>query len=106
MIATVNDGTEQRQAETSYMDYEQNSAELTITESTITSPVKAIRAFCLECCGDSPTEVKYCTSARCPLKPFRFGRNPFHTRSLTEEQRAASIERLRKAREDLANSKV
>lgn len=92
--------------ETSYMDYEQSSADLTVTENTITSPLKAIKAFCMECSGDSYTELKYCTSKRCPLKPFRFGNNPFHKRIVTEEQRAASIERLRKAREDLADRKA
>ncbi len=86
------------------MDYEQNSADLTITENTITSPLKAIKAFCMECSGDSYTELKYCTSARCPLKPFRFGKNPFHTRSLTEEQREASRERMKAMKAEQAKT--
>jgi len=36
----------------------------------------AIRAFCLECMGWSPEEVKNCTSTTCPLFPFRLGHDP------------------------------
>lgn len=66
---------------------------------TITSPVKAIRAFCLDCVGGSANEVKLCPSTKCALRPFRFGKNPFTKRELTDEQRAAAAERLRNARE-------
>jgi hypothetical protein len=40
------------------------------------TPLKTIRAFCLECAGRSPKEVRYCSSANCPLYFYRFGRNP------------------------------
>ena len=70
----------------------------------IRNPVKAIRAFCLECCGGSSAEVRECTSNRCPLKPFRFGKNPYRTkREMTEEQKAAAAARLLKAREGKNN---
>ncbi len=36
----------------------------------------AIRNHCLECCGYSPDEVKFCTSPQCWLYPWRFGRTP------------------------------
>ena len=66
----------------------------------IRNPVKAIRAFCLDCCGGSSAEVADCTSRICPLKPFRFGKNPYRTkRELTEEQRKAAAQRLAQARE-------
>ena len=42
-------------------------------------PVKAIRAFCLECSGDQPSEVRKCPIIKCPLFPFRFGTNPNRT---------------------------
>ena len=72
-------------------------------EKKLTNPVKAIRAFCLECVGGSANEVKPCPSMRCPLHPFRFGRNPYRSkREMTEEQRTAAAERLRKAREEKA----
>ena len=64
----------------------------------ITSPVKAIREFCLECCGGSASDVKSCTSARCPLKPFRLGKNPYIKRTMTEEQKQQARERLAKYR--------
>lgn len=67
----------------------------------ITSPTKAIRAFCLDCLGGSWHEVKNCSAPDCYLYPFRFGKNPFRAkREMTEEQRAAAAERLRKAREN------
>lgn len=69
-------------------------------DARITSPQKAIREFCLGCVGYSAHEVKMCPSVKCPLYPFRFGKNPFKKkRELTEEQRAAAIERLAKIRE-------
>lgn len=68
-------------------------------DKEIRNPVKAIRAFCLECCGGSAVEVRDCTSTRCPLKPFRFGKNPYRaTRVLTDEQKAAAVERLCRAK--------
>lgn len=65
----------------------------------IRNPVKAIRAFCLSCCGGSSNEVRDCASRDCALKPFRFGKNPYRTkRELTEQQRAAAAARLAAAR--------
>lgn len=73
----------------------------------IRNPVKAIRAFCLDCVGNSPNEVKLCPSERCALYPFRFGKNPYTAkRKLTEEQKHAVAARLaayrlgRKSNED------
>ena len=65
----------------------------------MTTPLKAIRANCLEC-ADSTHEVKLCPCVECPLHPFRFGKNPFIKREMTEEQRFAAAERLKKAREN------
>lgn len=54
------------------------------------TPMKAIRAKCLDCCCGSAHEVKLCTCQDCALHPFRFGRNPNITkREATPEQRAA-----------------
>jgi hypothetical protein len=54
----------------------------------ITSPIKAIRAKCMECSNYSITEVRECPTTDCPLYPFRFGKNPYRTkRVLTEEQK-------------------
>ena len=53
-----------------------------------TSPLKAIRMKCLDCCCDSPKEVKLCGAKNCEIYPFRFGENPYRKkRILTEEQK-------------------
>lgn len=47
------------------------------------SPIKAIRAKCLDCCGGQVAEARKCTATGCPLWPFRMGKNPFHARAKT-----------------------
>ena len=70
-----------------------------IIEEYIQSPLKAIRANCLQCVGGSAYEVRTCTAKNCYLFPFRFGKNPYtKKREMTEEQRAEAADRLRKAR--------
>lgn len=74
-------------------------------EKQATSPLKAIRLFCVDCCGGSSNEVKLCPATKCALYPFRFGKNPFRAkRELTDEQRAAMAERLKKARDGMGVS--
>lgn len=46
------------------------------TEETILTPVRAIRAHCLHCCGYSPKEVRLCTVHSCDLYPYRMGHSP------------------------------
>jgi len=59
------------------------------------TPLKAIRAKCIDCSGGSIKEVKLCVIPECPLYPFRFGRNPFRQeRVLTPERRAAAAAQL------------
>ena len=68
-------------------------------EDEIRSPLKAIRANCLQCVGSS-NEVRLCTAKSCHLFPFRFGRNPYiRKREMSEEQREKAVKRLRAARE-------
>ena len=67
----------------------------------ITNPVKAIRAFCVECSNGSTTEIKECPVNKCPLYPFRFGKNPYRQRrEMTEEQKQVLADRLREARKN------
>ena len=40
------------------------------------TPIKAIRAKCLECQGQSPKEVRLCLAVQCALHPYRMGKNP------------------------------
>jgi len=47
------------------------------------SPIKAIRAKCLDCSGGNDAEVRKCVATGCALWPFRMGVNPFHGRALS-----------------------
>lgn len=64
------------------------------------SPLKAIRAFCLDCMCGSPQEVKDCpcdgnNTTLCALYQYRLGHNPNrHGREYSEEERLAIAERL------------
>ena len=67
------------------------------------TPVKAIRAKCLDCCCGSSNEVDLCPndgvhSDLCPLYKYRKGHNPNITREYTEEERRIAAERLAKHR--------
>ena len=65
----------------------------------ITNPIKAIRAKCVDCCCGSTAEVKECQATKCPLYPFRFGKNPYRQRrEMSEEQKRVLADRLREAR--------
>ena len=65
-----------------------------------TSPLDAIKDFCMECCGYQRDEVKTCSAPMCPLYDFRFGKNPYRkTKDYTEEE-------LEKMRERIANARA
>lgn len=71
----------------------------------ITNPVKAIRAFCLECSCGQTSEVKACPMYRCPLYPFRMGKNPYRQRrEMSEEEKRVLADRLRESRKSVANT--
>ena len=59
-------------------------------EQEIKTPIKAIRAKCLDCCCGSATEVKLCPLKTCSLYPYR--------KEMTPEQKEAAAARLAKAR--------
>ena len=40
------------------------------------TPVKAIRAKCLDCCNGQIVEVRLCTIKACPLHEYRMGHRP------------------------------
>ena len=68
------------------------------------TPVKAIKAKCLDCCCGQREEVRECPAKDCPLWQYRPGKNPNRARNMTDEQRKAAAERLAKARETKKNS--
>lgn len=41
------------------------------------TPLKAIRAKCLDCCCWNSYEVKLCAAKKCALYPYRLGKNPY-----------------------------
>ena len=41
------------------------------------SPLRAIRAKCLDCSCYQISEVRLCEAVKCPLWPFRAGRHPW-----------------------------
>lgn len=62
-----------------------------------TNPVKAIRAYCLNCCLENANEVAQCAASGCELWEFRMGKNPYRAKRVyTEEQKADMVKRLRK----------
>ena len=40
------------------------------------TPMKAIRAKCLDCCAGQVAEVRRCELENCPLFRYRFGKRP------------------------------
>jgi hypothetical protein len=42
----------------------------------IRTPMKAIRAKCLDCTCDQVLEIRQCTITDCALWPYRMGRRP------------------------------
>jgi len=57
------------------VSYLQGSKTKTTTAASLT-PMRALRAKCLDCSGGSAMEVKYCVISECPLWVYRFGRRP------------------------------
>lgn len=47
------------------------------------TPIKAIRAKCLDCTCDNRDEVRLCPSEKCPLHPYRMGRRPTSSTEFT-----------------------
>ena len=42
----------------------------------ILTPLKAIRAKCMDCCCGQAKEIKLCNLKNCPLYPYRMGKRP------------------------------
>jgi len=71
------------------------------------NPVKVIRAKCLDCTCGSSKEVEACPVEKCPLWPWRSGKNPYRERrTMSDEQRAAVRERLASGRRKKAEFKL
>jgi hypothetical protein len=53
------------------------------------TPIKAIRAKCLDCMGGSSKEVRLCNIPECSLFPYRLGKNPARARKGRDGSREA-----------------
>ena len=49
------------------------------------TPIKAIRAKCIDCCAGLPKEVRLCSIEKCPLYPYRMGHRPKDRNLFTAE---------------------
>ena len=47
-----------------------------LQDKKIKTPMKAIRAKCLDCCCGSYSEVRHCLVKNCALYPYRMGKRP------------------------------
>jgi hypothetical protein len=53
------------------------------------SPLQALRARCLDCCGHQEKEVALCAAVKCPSWPFRMGTDPWR-KPASEARREAA----------------
>jgi hypothetical protein len=53
------------------------------------TPMKAMRAKCLDCSCQQPKEVRLCTVKKCPLWPYRMGRRPKTDELILIQQKGA-----------------
>ena len=71
-------------------------------EGNITSPLKAIKLFCIDCCGGSFQEVKKCPCKKCPLYNFRVGKKM----AVEKKKREMSEERREMLRRNVAKAQA
>ena len=69
-------------------------------DQKILTPLRAIRAKCIDCSAGSMKEVRECMMLDCPLYPYRLGKSPNRKpRILTDDEREALRQRMAKMRE-------
>ena len=49
------------------------------------TPLKAIRAKCMDCTAGQFIEIRLCTCTECPLYEYRMGKRPKGEESIAEE---------------------
>lgn len=65
-----------------------------MTNTATRTPLKAIRAKCLECSNEQPSEVKECPIKSCALWEYRFGKWPgtYERQEAKRKQREADAQ--------------
>ena len=57
----------------------------------ILTPIKTIRAKCMDCTCNQPKEIRECRMISCPSWPYRMGQRPSeHDRQVYEQQEVAA----------------
>lgn len=51
------------------------------------TPIKAIRAKCLDCCCGQAQEVRLCIDEKCPLWEYRMGHRPKEDKLSAEDEK-------------------
>lgn len=51
----------------------------------VLTPLKAIRAKCLECSCGQVKEVRLCILTNCPLYPYRMGKRPKDNKDINKD---------------------
>lgn len=65
------------------------------------TPVKAIRAKCLDCSNNNPYEVTQCPITDCPLHEYRSGHRPgWHAKRYARRE---GVNELKPSNEDFIN---
>ncbi len=69
-------------------------------DAKILTPLRAIRAKCIDCSAGSIKEVRECVMLDCPLYPSRLGKSPNRKpRILTDEEREQLRQRMARMRQ-------
>lgn len=76
------------------MNYDSDS-KVDLKKHTKKPLLKAIRKKCIDCCIGQHSEVKICPITDCSLWPYRMGKNPFHQRKMTAEQKQVATQSLK-----------
>jgi hypothetical protein len=72
-------------------------AELEALGHEAMTPLKVIRARCLDCCAGSAAEVRTCTAVHCPSWPYRMATSPWR-KELSPEEKKRRGDHARKMR--------
>lgn len=56
----------------------------------VLTPIKAIRAKCMDCSNNQFKEIRFCPIDDCPLYPYRMGRRPKRVGTKSEDSVSCS----------------
>lgn len=65
------------------------------------TPLKSVRAYCVECSGGNAREVKHCPVEKCALHPIKSGKNSGKVKSVVKSIRARCVDCSGGSRKDI-----